>query len=142
MSREKIILVFQSKLLQLYLLSTLLIAFIFLNNPVLAHANYSAASWWNGDQCDSTHYTSINTGDTPVLFTTWNGIQACGYGLNQTPSWSDVNELMPGSQSTENEWECTELVKRYLFIAYDAPALGSTNGDQVVANYAGANHFQ
>jgi len=43
---------------------------------------------------------------------------------------------MPGASAADYEWECTEFVKRYLYLAYSATALSSTNGDQVVANYA------
>jgi hypothetical protein len=114
----------------------LLTGFGFLFTPLIAHADYSAPSWWNGDQCDSTHYTAGN-GHTPVLQTTWLGIQSCGYGLSQSPyNWSDVTVTLPGAPAPDSEWECTELVKRYLYIAYGATALGTTNGDQVVAHYA------
>src|SRR5260221_14449899 len=92
--------------------------FGFLFSPLIAHANYPAPSWWNGDQCDSTHYTAGN-GHTPVLQTTWLGIQSCGYGPNQNPyNWSDVSVTMLNASAPDYEWECTELVKRYLFLAY------------------------
>jgi Kelch motif protein len=113
-----------------------LLAICFLYNPTKAHA-FAAPSWWNGNQCDSTHYTSVNIGDTPVLFTTWSGIQSCGYGLAQNPyNWPDVAETMPGSSIAENEWQCTELVKRYLYLAFGVPSQSGTNGDAVVATYA------
>ncbi len=118
------------------LIIVLLTGFGFLFTPLIAHADYSAPSWWNGDQCDSTHYTAGN-GHTPVLQTTWLGVQSCGYGPYQNPyNWSDVSVTLPGASAADYEWECTELVKRYLYIAYGATALSSTNGDQVVANYA------
>ncbi len=122
--------------LKLKVLIVLLTGFGFLFSPLMAHADYSAPSWWNGDQCDSTHYNNGN-GHTPQLLITWSGIQTCGYGPNQNPyNWSDVSVTMPGASAADYEWECTELVKRYLYLAYSATALSSTNGDQVVANYA------
>jgi N-acetylneuraminic acid mutarotase len=122
--------------LQQKILFGLCIFLITLLKPSITYADFLAPSWWNGDQCDSTHYTSINVGDIPVLLTTWLGVQTCGYGPNQTPSWPDVPIYMPGSSVAEYEWECTELVKRYLYLAYGTPALSGTNGDQVVTNYA------
>src|SRR6266487_1702369 len=122
--------------LKLKVLIVLLTGFGFLFSPLMAHADYSAPSWWNGDQCDSTHYNNGN-GHTPQLLITWSGIQTCGYGPNQNPyNWSDVSVTMPAATAADYEWECTELVKRYLYLAYSATALSSTNGDQVVANYA------
>ncbi len=113
-----------------------LAGFGFLFSPLIAFANYSAPTWWNGDQCDSTHYTAGN-GHTPVLQATWSGVQSCGYGPLQSPyNWSDVSVTLPGASAADYEWECTELVKRYLFLAYGSIALGSTSGDQVVAHYA------
>src|SRR5260221_11145741 len=80
--------------LKLFILSIVGVGFLL--SPMAAYANYPAALWWNGDQCDVTHYTSVNTGDTPVLFTTWSGVQACGYGLGQSPyNWPNVSETIP-----------------------------------------------
>ena len=37
--------------------------------------------------------------------------------------------------SQENEFQCTELVKRYLYLVYGLQSMGGTNGNQVVDNY-------
>ncbi len=92
---------------------------------------YPAPSWWNGDTCDSTHFNA--SGQTAHLLTTWNGIQVCGYGPTQ--GGTDVSVQFTSGGSTENEWECTELVKRYLYIVYGALSLGSTYGYNLVSNY-------
>src|SRR5260221_3738845 len=98
----------------------------------VAHATtYPAPSWWNGDTCDSTHFNA--SGHTAHLLTTWNGIQVCGYGPTQ--GGTDVSVQFTSGGSTENEWECTELVKRYLYIVYGALSLGSTYGYNLVSNY-------
>jgi len=43
---------------------------------------------------------------------------------------------MPGASAADNEWECTELVKRFLYLAYGVVALSNTNGDQVVDHFS------
>ncbi|HYT44040.1 MAG TPA: hypothetical protein VEP90_17000, partial [Methylomirabilota bacterium] len=90
---------------------------------------YPAPSWWNGDTCDSTHFNA--SGQTAHLLTTWNGIQVCGYGPTQ--GGTDVAVTFPGGHG-EYEWECTELVKRYLYIVYGAPAIDAY-GYNLVNNY-------
>src|SRR6266496_2971177 len=92
---------------------------------------YPVPKWWNGDTCDSTHFNA--SGQTAHLLTTWNGIQVCGYGPTQ--GGTEVSVQFTQGGSTEYEWDCTELVKRYLFTVYGALSLGNTNGSQVVDNY-------
>ncbi len=99
--------------------------------------NYPKASWWknasgNYNDCDAYHFGL--SGQTAHLLKTWNGLEVCGYGPTQ--GGTDVSVTFPGG-SSENEWECTELVKRYLYLAYGAPALSNTNGNQIVDTYTG-----
>lgn len=54
-------------------------------------------------------------------------MDVCGPGTN-------ITEPFPNGAS-QGEWQCTELVARYLYIVYGAPSIVA-NGDQVVANYA------
>jgi hypothetical protein len=120
-------------------------AFLFLvAQPKVAHAttNFTLPKpyWWTNasgvyNDCDAYHFNQgPPSGQTAHLLSTWNGLEACGYGPNQ--GGSDVVVTFPGG-SQENEWECTELVKRYLYLAYGTQAISQTNGSQVVDTYTG-----
>jgi len=91
--------------------------------------SYSTPWWWTFSDSSHQHCDSGHFGNTYTVLTTWNGLEVCG------PTGTNTSVTFPGG-SVEGEWQCTELVKRYLYIAYGAPALSNTNGDQVVANYA------
>jgi hypothetical protein len=97
--------------------------------PTITHlqSSYSLPSWWNKQDCDKGHF-----GNTAYVMKTWRGIEVCG-PVNTSVSVS----FFPG-WSSENEFQCTELVKRYLYLAYGLKSLGDTNGYQVVDHYTGA----
>lgn len=96
--------------------------------------------WWNGDQCDSTYYNNSPSNPThqpavPLGTTKYRGEIACGpMPFNFNPPLDVPVNFYTGAP-TENEWECTELVKRYLYQAFGAPDLGNTFGKDVVSNY-------
>lgn len=113
-----------------HLLMTSFLGFIFLFYIGVVHATYTAPYWWNGDNCDSTHHHN-ESGNTPILLTTWLGIQVCGYGPAQA-SWPDVSVNFPGVD--QFEWECAELVKRFLYVAHDVDAI-SAHGANIVEEY-------
>lgn len=79
----------------------------------------------NPVQCDGYNYKQ-KTGITPVLLTTWKGLQVCGpLPLSVSTPDNYVDFYVGGS--IEQEFECTELVKRYLYLAYglkSQPAYG------------------
>lgn len=98
--------------------------FLFTKSLVYA---YDAPSWWNGDTCNATFYNG-GSGHTESLLTTWNNIQVCGpTGTNY------IDTSFPGVD--QGEWQCVELVKRYLYLAFGVPAI-SSDGDDLVSNYA------
>src|SRR6266702_3664446 len=87
-------------------------------------------------QCDSINYQKF-TGTATIPLTSWRGIDVCSPRPNDTSN-SDHYTEFSSSGSVEQEFECTELVKRYLYLAYGLPSLGGTDGAQVVDNYTAA----
>ncbi len=94
-----------------------------------AHANAPFPSWWHGQTCDTNNYP----GSYP-LGASYNGVIACGPGPTQGGSDHSV-QFFSGAW-TEYEWECTELVFRYMYLV-DGIAPYSANGKDVVNNYSG-----
>ena len=90
--------------------------------------SYALPSWWAGYHCDN--HKNIQADPTPMAI--WNGLEVC----KPLPGKSNVVPVsfFPG-WSQENEFQCTELVKRYLYLTYGVQSLGATNGSQVVDNY-------
>jgi len=88
-------------------------------------SNYDSPSWWNGKTCDQDHYPEAH------LLTTWRGIQVCGPlpGANLGHV-----ELFPGHGKSQYEFQCTELIARYLLAAYKLDSQ-QADGWQVVDKY-------
>ncbi len=87
--------------------------------------NLPSPSWWNGT-CDDVNYSNAvhDSNGKPVhpyLITSWRGIQVCG-PLPWTVSTPDHFVTFPGG-SVEQEFECTELVKRYIYLGYGINAI-------------------
>ena len=99
-----------------------------------AHAhltNLSYPYWWNGSACD----TSLLSTSYP-LGAYYLGMPACG-PLNT----AYVTSKFPGTQ--QYEWQCVELVMRYMYLAYGMPAYYVTaGGGSVVQDYNGSYPFQ
>ena len=95
-------------------------------------------AWWNSTTgpnmpCDYTNYKNY-TRVKPVRLTSWRGIEVCG----PAPTTDNPVLFIPNpNKTTENEFECTELVKRYLLLLYDLPSVAAY-GYQVVDNYTQA----
>jgi CHAP domain len=102
-------------------------------------------SWWtgtNGYACDAANYyanTSPHTSSFQLGTTTnYRGVKACGPRPNSfTPAREAPVNFYSGAP-TEDEWMCTELVKRYLYQAFGAPDR-SADGKGVVSEYATNN---
>jgi len=121
----------------LCLLVVFSIAVMLLPASVANAVDYLKPPWWtgaNGANCDDTNYYQA-TGVHSTILTTWNGVKVCG-PLPGTDG--DRAVTFSYSQSEEWEWQCTELVKRYLLMAFSKPSMGNTYGYQVVNNYANA----
>lgn len=95
-------------------------------------------AWWGNTSgpnmpCDYTNYKNATT-VTPVLLTSWRGIQVCG----PAPTTDLGVKFIPNPNGTlENEFECTELVKRYLLLLYGLPSIAA-DGYQIVNAYTSA----
>ena len=109
------------------LIASICLTVVFKSTP--AHADYGLPSWWNNQTCDNT--AGHNYG--AVLAGTWNGLQSCKGG-NYYPTTF-------GGQWPHgvHEWECVELVFRYLYDAYGQTvySLGNNNpgGKDIVNDY-------
>jgi hypothetical protein len=90
---------------------------------------YGSPSWWNGD-CDKGNYPQA------YVLTTWRGIQVCGPlpGLNSTGRLEDFHDY--GAGADQYEFQCTELIARYLWAAYGLQSQVA-NGSQIVDTYTG-----
>jgi hypothetical protein len=85
-------------------------------------------SWWNGT-CDVNNHPG-----SYALAASYNGVQACGPGKDQGGADREVH-FYKGAWG-EYEWECVELVMRYMYLIYDISPY-SANGNTVVSNYKG-----
>ena len=92
----------------------------FVPRSIVHAADYSNTYWWSGG-------SNCNGLSTALL--TWNGLQVCG------PGSTGKYVIFPDGASVE-EWQCVELVDRYLFLAFGASALASTDGYQIVDHYS------
>jgi hypothetical protein len=90
--------------------------------------------WWSGD-CDYDHYAAGSGQGSYRLGATYLGMPACG--PRPIAGGADVLvNFYPGSWG-EYEWECVELVMRYLYQGFGVAPYGA-NGNQVVSNYQGS----
>lgn len=99
--------------------------------PVYAGA--PSPSWWSGD-CDVNNHP----GSHP-LGASFNGVEACGPGPLQ--GGADHWEYFFKGAWGEEEWECVELVMRYMYLI-DGVVPYNANGSQVVSNYKGSRFTQ
>ncbi len=102
-------------------------------------SQYDDYKYKNGHTWQGNSYSGTTTVDSYILSTnaSYDGVAAVG------PRWGDqgVGDVYlyftpDASASREDEWQCTELVKRFLFLEYGSRSLGNTNGYQVVDNYS------
>lgn len=98
-----------------------------------ASASAPTPPWWSG-ACD----VNNNPGSYP-LGASYNGVQACGPGsYNQGGTDRLVHFFTIPSQAWgEYEWECVELVMRYMYLVYGIAPYNAPGGKDVVANYGG-----
>ena len=94
-----------------------------------AAADAVAPSWWLGATCDA----ADNPGSY-ALGASYDGVVACGPGIGQ--GGTDVEEYFFQGAWGEYEWECVELVMRYMYLVFGIVPY-SANGDTVVSNYNG-----
>jgi hypothetical protein len=92
-----------------------------------ARAAVSAPPWWSGS-CDAGN----DPGSYP-LGASYNGVQACG----PLPGTGGQLVRFYSGAWGEYEWQCVELVMRYMYQVYGI-APYSANGNTVVSNYSGS----
>lgn len=101
-----------------------------------AFSQYDDYQYKNGRTHQGTFYAGTGTVDSSSLGASYDGVTAVG------PRYADVGQHVyvyftsDAGASQEDEWQCTELVKRFLYLEYGVNSLSGTSGDQVVANYA------
>ena len=93
--------------------------------------------WWNGQVCDAGAYSGSHPLPASYL-----GVQVCGpqpFAFNGGDSFRIVQEGPdPANTFGEGEWQCVELVMRFMILVYGVTPYGA-NGDGVVDNYSPAN---
>jgi len=123
-----------SKLLRLLVIFSLVISsLVFLPGKTVTAVTYPTPPWWDGVSCDDTNYFA-ETGVHATVLSEWNGVQACG-PRPDGDSGPNLEVQFSPSGSAQHEWQCPELVKRYLLMAFSKTALAA-NGDAVVSVYA------
>jgi hypothetical protein len=90
--------------------------------------------WWDGE-CDTVNFSAETGAPAYPLGAEYRAMKACG-----PRPWADGGpwrwvSFGPGLMS-QIEWQCPELSKRFLYLAYDIPPYGA-NGNQMVDNYDG-----
>jgi glyoxylase-like metal-dependent hydrolase (beta-lactamase superfamily II) len=90
-------------------------------------------AWWDGE-CNTVNFHAVTGAPAYPLGAEYRGVKACGpRPVADGGPWRWVSF---GVGSPQIEWECPELSKRFLYLAYGIPPyLG--NGNQVVENYDG-----
>lgn len=114
-------------------LCLLLSGSVAVNIATASHASgeVSAPPWWSG-ACDVNNHP----GSYP-LGASYNGVQACGPGSYNQGGTDQTVYFFRGAHS-EEEWECVELVMRYMYLVYGIAPYGVPNGGKdVVGNYSG-----
>lgn len=96
----------------------------------VASADVGAPSWWNGKTCDTNNYPG-----SYALGASYNGVQACGPGTYNQGGTDTLVHFYSGAWG-EYEWECVELVMRYMYLVYGIAPYGAS-GSTVVSNYSG-----
>lgn len=81
--------------------------------------------WWSGS-CNAARHRGAF-----ALGASFRGVQACGPQPGRTDG--RIVFFFPGAWG-EQEWQCTELVYRFLYLAYGVVPYNG-NGDQVVDHY-------
>jgi hypothetical protein len=100
-------------------------------------------AWWDGE-CDYNYYSPLAEQGSFILGTqlepttapaVYRNVRACG----PRPWGDDAPDIsvafFPGAHQ-QLEWQCPELSKRFLYLAYGIEPYGA-NGNQVVWNYSG-----
>ena len=109
-------------------------------SPASASSRATATAlpwWWHGQVCDTGSYSGSHPLPASYL-----GVQVCGpqpFAFNGGGSFRIVQEGPDRAHTFgEGEWQCVELVMRFMILVYGVTPYGA-NGDGVVDNYSPAN---
>jgi hypothetical protein len=89
--------------------------------------------WWDGD-CDTNYFLRQTGYSAYPLGTSYRGVKACGPRPSRHPYVQTTWDLDVGYPQLE--WQCPELSKRFLYIAYGVEPYAG-NGNDVVTGYPG-----
>lgn len=92
-----------------------------------------APPWWEGE-CDTVNFRAATGVAAYPLGAEYRGMRACGprpWADGGPERWVDF-----GAGNSQIEWQCPEISKRFLYLAYGIPPYPA-NGSQVVSNYTG-----
>ncbi len=117
--------------------------------PAYAVGTLPNTPWWkNGDgyyiDCDYTYFSIYSSPRNPsyvlsqwidgkLVQGVWNGLKACG--PKPGSDGGDYLKLFYPNHTGELEFQCTELVKRYLYLAFNVPPLSNADGSEIVTRY-------
>ncbi len=121
-------------------------------NIRVAEATAPTPAWWVDNNGSFSQYDTyqFNNGRTHQL-TPYPGYGTDSNIISTSASYDGVAAIGPtgtvggnidtffttdANASDELEWQCTELVKRFLYLEYGVASIGNTYGYQVVNNYA------
>jgi hypothetical protein len=99
------------------------------NAAVAGESNLPAPAWWHGS-CDSSRYSGAYK-----LGGSYRGVDACGPlpGLG----YQNLTTYFYDDAFPVYEWQCVELVMRFMYLAYGVPPYAA-NGGYVVSAYSGS----
>jgi hypothetical protein len=104
------------------------------NTSQAAQADLPFPSWWSGE-CDTSNYSRATGRASYPLGGSYRGVKACGPG-HKYDGGGNLSAFFFKGAFPVLEWECVELVKRYMYLAYGI-APYQANGSEVVSNYKG-----
>lgn len=90
-------------------------------------------SWWSGE-CDTNNYYAATGRSAYPLGAEYRGMKACG--PRPWADWGPAAFVNFGAGVSQIEWQCPELSKRFLYLAYDIPPY-LADGSEVVWHYSG-----
>jgi hypothetical protein len=96
------------------------------SQPLEPNDQLPQPDWWDG-RCDD-----VGNPISYQLSANFDGLQTCGPGSDQS-GYDDPVEFFPGAWG-EYEWECVELVMRWMYMAWGV-APYAADGNDVVADY-------
>lgn len=117
------------------LLATLVTGFVSVSHSTHAassdtsQSGYLTPEWWGGgvSSCDPAHHGGSSS------IGMWHGIASC-YPRPGNDVWVRFTRGGAGVGTVQPEWECVEMVERYMFLAWGISPYGAS-GAQIVSRF-------